>query len=320
MPVENALLDRICAAYIKAIEYEAHAPAAYRATPWWEQVRRTSLGPVIGALRTRDFESLRAAYANFFRDGCSTGLIGVPYGMARPYSEPRGDAARLYLIDVLYRLDLWREQTSGRFTWRDLAGPEIGNPFGIVLDGTLVESGAEYRHYCAWRVQQILGATGAVVAEIGGGFGGMAYYLLRDRPAIKYFDFDVPESIALASYYLMTAFPNRRFVLYGEGAPGAEAIAAADIIMMPAFELASLPARSADVTFSSHAISDLPQENKAEYMRQVERISRRWFLNIGPGYPDDHFLNLAESRTSGWNRHKSPDADEIERLYRIGTG
>jgi hypothetical protein len=325
---DTALLERICTAYIKAEDQQQFVPRAYKASKWWEQVRQATLGPVMHALLTRDIDALRRAYRNFFRDPCSTGLIGVPYGMSRPYSEDQKDHRRLYLIDVLYRLDHWIEQTGGRFEWRDLAGPGIGNPFGVVIAGTLVEAGAEYRHYCAHRMSSLLDSEKPAVAEIGGGFGGMPYYLFRDRTAVTYLDFDVPESLALASYYLTKAFPHLTFLLYGEGALNKEAIARSDVVLMPLSELAAMPADSVDVTFSSHALSDISREAMLEYLRHIAHMSKRCFMNIGTSRAARSLsgliarnydsLRLAETRRSGWNKHKTLGADEVESLYRIG--
>jgi hypothetical protein len=317
---DTVILGRICEAYLRTVEREPAASVVYKPTPWWEQVRQSHLGSIIDALHQRDVPTLRDAYRNFFRDRCSAGLIGVPDGMSRPYSETRGAPCRLYLIDTLHRLDHWMMLTGGRFQWRDLAGPGIGNPFGVMVDGTLVETGAEYRHYCAQRLLGLLDSESASVAEIGGGFGGMAYYLLRSRPTLSYLDFDVPESIALASYYLMKAFPGLRFALYGENMT-----TRADVMLLPLFELPTMPSRCVDVTFSSHAVSAITPEAIPEYLRHIQRISRRYFLNIGAGRSvgmvcdlvakgGDSF-RLTERRRSEWENLKMPLADHVECVY-----
>jgi len=322
---DAALLDRICTAYIKAVRPQHFASEAYKPTRWWEQVRKGSLRPVLHALLTRDIDGLGKMYRNFFRDTCSTGLVGVPYGMTRPYLGTREAHRALYLIDVLYRIDYWRSRTGGRFRFPDLAGPGIGNPFGIWMEGILVETGAEYRHCCAYTVGGLLDSETAMVAEIGGGFGGMAYYLLRDRPGVTYVDFDVPESLALASYYLVKAFPELKIVLYGEEATTKKAIAHADVALLPTFELAAMPMASVDVTFSSHAISDLSPEAAGAYINDIARITRRQFLNIGNQEPGQSLVELigrtnksfrlAEMRASEWNGHRSSNAAEVEYLY-----
>jgi putative sugar O-methyltransferase len=313
---DTELLERICTAYIKTVEREGSASDAYKATEWWEHVRRGSLARVRRALLGRDIGALQKMYRNFYRDSCSTGLLGVPYGMSKAYfGGPIKDVHRhFYLSHVLYRLNYWSAQTDNKFTLSDLAGPRLGNPFGIQLGDTLVRVGAEYAHYCAHRISLLLGAKKSTVAEIGGGFGGMAYYLLRDRPGVTYLDFDVPESVALSSYHLMKAFPQLNFLLYGEQRLTKETIDRFDVILMPLFELDALPAESVDVCFSSHAMSDLSSEAMEIYMDNISRVTRDVLLYIGNRRASESIsslvtrkydsFKLADTRSSGWHSHK----------------
>jgi hypothetical protein len=312
---DTEILKRICAAYIKATRQQSSASEAYHATEWWQAVRQRSLGSVVQALVAEDIDSLRRMYRNFYRDACSTGLLSAPYGMAKEYfgGQMKDVHRRFYLSHVLCRFDYWMEQTNGRFTLHDLKGPGVGNPFGVVIDGTHISVGSEYAHSCAQEIRSLLVAENPVVAEIGGGFGGMAYYLLRDLPGVSYLDFDVPESIALATYYLMKSFPTLKFSLYGEE-DLKHAIAQADVVLLPVFELAKMPARSVDLTFSSHAMSDVSPRAMAEYLRNIDYITRDCFFYMGRQRGSEAIealikrehtsFELSKTRTSGWHSHK----------------
>jgi putative sugar O-methyltransferase len=316
MSDDTELLERICTAYIRAVKQQRFAPETYKATEWWQQVRQRSLGPVTQALLTRDIDALRRMYRNFFRDPCSSGLLGAPYGMSKAYfgGKIKDVHRRFYLSHVLYRFDYWMAQTGGRFVLRDLAGPGIGNPFGVLIEGAHISVGSEYAHYCAHRVDSLLVPENATVAEIGGGFGGMAYYLLRDRARVTYLDFDIPESIALTSYYLLKAFPQLTFLLYGEEELTKEAIAQADVVLMPVFELATMPPGSVDVTFSSHAMSDISSGALVEYLNNIDRMTRDCLIYIGNSRASETIsdlvsqrygsFELTETRSSGWQSHK----------------
>jgi hypothetical protein len=326
--VDAALLERICTSYIKAARQEQLVPEAYKPTRWWEQERRRRLQPVIQALMTCDTSAVRRMYQNFFRDPCSAGLI-IEQGMAKHYfgNSLRGDFhRRLYLLDALYRIDYWRMQTGGRFTVGDLSGPAIGNPFGVMIEGTLVRPEAEYQHYCAHRIGGLLDSKTATVAEVGGGFGGMAYYLLRDQPGTTYIDFDVPESVALTSYYLLKAFPHLRFLLYGEEELTRDAISRSDVVLMPVFELATMPLACVDITFSSYAMSALSHEGMVDYLHHVDHMTRDYFFYIGDGSAKAisdlveqqyRSLKLVETCSSGRHAHRVEGVSEVEYVYRI---
>jgi hypothetical protein len=327
---DTALLERICAAYVAASAREGSISGNYQATAWWDEVRKRSLGPVIQALRTRDITTVRTMYENLFREPCAAGLVSVPYGMTPIYF---GDAMkdihrRVYLSDALCRLDRWKAETGNCFTVRDLAVPPIGNPYGVMIDGTLVGARAEFQHYCAYRLASLLrtSETGSV-AEIGGGFGGMAYYLLRDRPGVRYLNFDLPESIALASYYLMKLFPDRNFLLCGEAPLTDETIARSDVVLMPLTEMQRITAGAADIAFSSHAMSDVAPAAAISYLETIARMTRDYFLFLGTDTPDKSLpaiisraapsFHLEERRDSLWHNHKLRKANEVECLYSI---
>jgi hypothetical protein len=313
---DSELLERICAAYIRSIQQEQFGQEAYKPTETWLQARQRSLKPFIQALLARDLASLGNMLQNFYRDPCSSGLLAAPNGMSRAYFSGaiRDVYRRFYLGHVLYRFDYWMAQTNGRFRLRDLGGPGIGNPFGLLIEGTHISVGAEYAHYCAHRIACLLDGGKATIAEIGGGFGGMAYYLLRDRPSVKYLDFDVPERIALASYYLLKAFPRRKFILFGEERLTTEALSRASGALMPTFALADAPSGSVDITFSSHSLSNLPAETIAEYINQIDHMTRGRFFLIGNQHVCDSIsdlierggapFELKETRPSGWHSYK----------------
>jgi hypothetical protein len=326
---DAALLQRICDAYSLATGRQQGADTKYAPTAWWQEHRNLMLGPVLQALRSHDIDALQAMYRNFFRDDCATGLVPVQRMKGGYLGEVITDFhRRLYLFDALFRLDYWKTQTDCRYGLRDLAGPPVGNPFGVMLEDTLMRTGSEYQHYCAHRIAGLLPEETATVAEIGGGFGGMAYYLMRDRPATTYIDFDVPESIALTSYYLLNAFPQRKIVLYGEAELTAETISQADILLLPVSEIAELPSGTVDLSFSSHAISDLSPVLMAEYLNDIARFTRNHFLYIGnsdstkviarasAGTGRAAFIAL-DRRPSDWDRHIAPKADHVEVLYRM---
>jgi hypothetical protein len=85
-----------------------------------------------------------------------------------------------------------------------------------------------------------------------------------------------------------------------------------------------------DVAFSSHAMSDLSEGALGEYLGEISRMSRSYFLYVGNGSSGDAMsdlirrrypaLGLEETQASGWNSHRTLNAREMECLYRIGAG
>lgn len=274
---DQNLLARICKSYEAASSISPSKP--FGPTDWWMELRRSSLNSVLDALQAADISALESMYSNFFRDRCSDGLVGKSVLLDRGLPDLLLKAHQwAYISEALLRLDRWKALTRDLYTYDDLVGPAIGNPFGIVLDGVLICSGAEHQHYGAKRIAALLGETGGVVADIGGGYGAMAYYLLRDHPAITYCSFDLPESLALAAYFLIRSFPEKRVLLFGEASRDQSIFANYDIVLMPISELAAVRSRSADLVFSSHAMSDLCPAALSVYLDHVAGMTKRYFL------------------------------------------
>jgi hypothetical protein len=324
---DTELFDRIFNAYSCAVADQRLAASCYEPTGWWKELRKSSLGPVMQALQCRNIEVLRSMYRNFFRDRCVTGLIAPPFGLSKAYFKGalKNAYCHAYMGDALCRIDYWISQTGGRFPLSDLRGPLIGNPYGACFSGTLVRTGAEYQHYCAQEILKRLDAEQRVIVEIGGGYGGVGYYLLRDGGKLAYIDFDTPESIALTSYYLLKAFPSTKALLYGERPLTPEAIAASDVVLMPLFEMERMPAAQVSVTFSSHSMSDLSRDAMGKYLDVITHMTADYFIYIGNDRAANIISDLVrehrgafamlETKTSGWNRHKAAKAGEVECLY-----
>jgi hypothetical protein len=296
---DTPLLERICAAYNHAMEAQKTAPGAYEWSTSWRALREGNLKPFIRALTEVDTPALGRMLRNFYRDPCSSGLLAAPHGMSRAYFGPRirDVYSHYYLSHVLSRFEYWKELTRGRFNLKDLAGPGVGNPFGVVIDGTHIGVGSEYSHYCAHRAIDLLDKLSTkvpLVAEIGVGFGAITYYLLRDHGPITYVGLDCPERIALSSFYLLKAFPKHRFLLFGEKALSAESIREPGVILLPAFALSEIPQHAVDVTFSSLAFGAMSAESMRECLAEIDRITGTSLLVIDNRAASDRLAILTD--------------------------
>ena len=222
-------------------------------------------------------------------------------------------AKLLYLYDVLCRYKLWHSLLGDRYTVQDLVSPEIGNPFGLRIDGVFVSHGSDYKHYYATELNRLItDQYHTVVVELGGGFGGMAYYLIRDNARTTYVDFDLPENLALTGYYLLRAFPDMKIVLYGEETLNDSTLRSNRIVLMPSFEIPRMPDMTAAAVFNSYSLAELSREAITEYIKQLTRISNKYLLHVNHTKESlvsaDEFgiekfgYELLERKPALWNR------------------
>jgi len=166
-----------------------------------------------------------------------------------------------------------------------------------------------------------------VVAEIGGGFGGMAYYLIRDSKNTTYIDFDLPENLALTTYYLAKAFPNKKILLYGEENFGVVNLSEYDIILMPSFELDTLSNEVYDLIFNSYSLAEMSKETIEHYLKKSGKSLKRngYFYHINhtknaliPAhkFPIPKNFSLISEKKAEWNLGRNANMDENEFLYK----
>ena len=189
-----------------------------------------------------------------------------------------------FVNDILSDHSIWKDFVDGA-NISDACAPPVGNPWGYLVDGSLLLPNSLRHHYWGAHVKNLLaGEENPIVAEIGGGYGGFAYSLLSSSRQVRYIDFDLPEILLMASYYLMNAFPQKRFLLFGEAenddALTTEVIDEFDVILLPNFRLPQLGSNSVDLFTNTHSLSEMDYHTVAEYISQIVRTSKRYFFHV----------------------------------------
>jgi putative sugar O-methyltransferase len=323
------ILKRIIAAYKKARIAQKSAGEAFNVSNEWLPIYKRNLGSVMNALLTENVSELQRMYRNFFRDPCSTGLVGLPIDIPNLLS---GGAIKqkfreYILCDVVHRYDLWKRRTGNKYTTAVLSVPIVGNPYGYTMDGVFIRAGGDYQHYYAHAIAELMGSgEERTVVELGGGFGGLAYYLVRDHPQVTYVDFDLPEATALASYYLMRSLPNVPIHLYGEVELTEEVLATPGLVMMPSFEIVKMPSKSASVSFNSYSLAEMSPATIRVYIDQITRITSGYFLHVNHNRNamlsadkfgvEERGFTLVNRELAGWTLGINPVSDEYEYLYK----
>jgi putative sugar O-methyltransferase len=120
----------------------------------------------------------------------------------------------------------------------------------------------------------------AIIVEIGGGLGGQSYQTMHmSKQVSKYLVFDIPEVAVISSYFLLSAFPNRRVRLFGEGSVSIDSCEEYDVAVFPHFAITQLPNSSVDLFYNSCSFSEMNGLSSIEYLSIIERASRRYFMH-----------------------------------------
>lgn len=326
---DTTILNRIYEAYNKAKEIQKTAKSHYQVSNEWLPIYNSSLKEVMAAFEKKDLEKLGILYQNFMRNQCSAGLVGLPVDMDKCYFSGKisNKDKKLYLYDSLNRFWLWKNLSSKAFDIQSLDSPDIGNPFGYYIDGHFIKTGSDYQHYYAAAIDRLTKSDEhRVIVELGGGYGGMAYYLIRDCKRSTYIDFDLPENLALTTYYLLNAFPDKKILLFGEEDLSDCKLTDYDIVLMPNYEIDKMTDLCSDLVFNSYSLAEMSHETISNYVAVFNRIAKNYIFHVNHtrnslvsaddfGIDQDKF-DLIYKIPALWNAGRNLYMDEYEYLYK----
>ncbi len=326
---DHDILRRIVRAYSRAKEVQKTSGPSYQVSNEWLPIYERPLLEVMRALQEEDIAALARIYGNFMRDDCSIGLVGLPINMRKHFFGEKisNRNKKRFLVDFIHRYNLWESFLGTTHDTHDLVSPCIGNPYGVEIDGTFIKAGSDYLHYYATLIGRLTRHNShRTVVELGGGFGGMAYYLVRDSNNITYIDFDLPENLALTAYYLLKAFPNKALKLFGEVDISDINITDNEIVLMPSFEISRMHDNCVDLLFNSYSLAEMSAETIKVYISEFMRIGRNYILHVNHNrdsvvVADDFGIDLERfdllyKIPALWNGGRRSDMDEYEYLFK----
>lgn len=263
--------------YRKAKKVQVNVPPPYEPRGEWGERIKTRRAEYLDALNDNDTVKLSNLLRNFFRN---SGVDGI-----HDYYSELANASTMrtkqFILNILQSYELWKDYVGGDI--KIVSAPPIGNPWGYYIEGNLIMPYSFKHHRFATIVKNLLAdIDNPVVAEIGGGYGGFAYYLLKEREDSTYINFDLPEVLLINSYYLMNAFPDKKILLFD--VPQLERISSDtinsyDIILLPNFELPKLDRNSVDLFYNTGSLSEMDSLTVNEYVSQIARTCKRYIFH-----------------------------------------
>lgn len=312
-PIPSEVLDRLIDAW-RAMQHRAGAvPEAYEVGGEWKAIVIQLFEPLTSALNDGDHARLDDLLRNFFRRFGD--FFGEPTDLQ---SEANRQARREQLVAYASRwIDLY-----GEAEFSDVHLPLICNPIGFLVDGAFITPDTFRHNFYARRMADLADdIQDPVVCEVGGGFGGFAYHLVRrPQPTFKYIDYDLPVMCIVSAYYLLTACPDKQLRMYGEVDALDAPVRNADIAVLPNFALPQLADKGVDICFNTCSFAEMDVAAVEEYTHQFERISRTYILYEDHTWKGDS--RYAYYEPLGGFKHWDlsairPSRAEFKRLYKI---
>lgn len=111
------------------------------------------------------------------------------------------------------------------------------------------------------------------ICEIGGGFGSLASKLKKKFPNLTIILIDLPESLILQTYYLMSLFPESKFFLFNDLEKNYNLLKDNhyDFIIIPPWEKDRLPLKKKiDFFINTHSFQEMDKSVIANYFEFIQ--------------------------------------------------
>jgi putative sugar O-methyltransferase len=266
-------VERLCRFYRDLKAAQPKQPEIFQPGGEWRAYLE-SQAPLYAPFLQGDVPAASRALRNFWRN--DYGAIVKQYAGHAQLVKSEEDRTRF--TDWMARdYMLWKNLFHA--DPKELAVPLVGNPWGYYVGDVLIAPKALRYHVLACQIRNLtVDVKRPVVAELGAGYGGTAHFLMRRDAPGAYVDFDLPEVLLIAAYYLTRTLPNRKVTLWEPGLRLDAALQTSDVVLCPNWEIASLSAASVDVFLNTFSLSEMPLEVIREYLGHIERACRGYFL------------------------------------------
>jgi len=273
---ERPLVERIFNAFKAMKTTQPDQASCYQPSSMWQAFLDDAYSHLGAGLKLNNLDTFHYFLANF---GAWKRYTAVESSVLIR-SHARWWLGRLYLQhDVFgHQLRIWQWFYNGQRPLARLTYPMHGNQAGAYIDGLFVGVGSFFNEiYGSLLAGLVADLPRPVVAELGAGYGKLAHFTLRDLKAFTYVDFDLPETLCLAAYYLMKAFPDKRALLYGEAPYTPELHATHDLIFLPSWEIASLGPETVDLFMNKNSLGEMSKPAVCNYVEHIVRATRYFF-------------------------------------------
>lgn len=277
---EQSIVSKLTDSFKKAKTAQSDVSSPYQPGAGWKDLLEEEWREYLKAIDQSDIGVVSKFLRNFFRNEGLSGFWGGKQ-MFESFAAADNISSIRRAFIMRKQFEAWREALPDAPV-KELKSPLMGNPWGYMVEGTLVIEPALEYHYQANYFSRLLSTVHKpVILEIGGGYGGLAYQILKQIPEATYIGFDLPENIFIQSYYLTCAFPDLKILTFDKDQNKLthSMIEEYDIILMPNFVIPQTESRVADLVVNVRSLSEMPYDTIEEYLKQIDRISKLFFFH-----------------------------------------
>ena len=259
--------------YVSEKLHQKQLDEAYKPGADWEIILNKTWSSFKGFAYKNEIEKCSEFLDNFFRYKIMEGFWGETIN---------GLHEKRRIMNFKAQLVAWIELNQHKkkpINFNKLNFPMVGNPWGFKINDIMViEPSMEYEFYAEYILNLIAGIKNPKVLEIGGGFGGLAYYLKSKNKKINYYATDLPENLILQKYFLSSCFKRWEKIKLCQS-PEDVVIGDFDgengcVKLLPNYLIDSIPDNYFDLIINFRSFSEMPRITSDKYIKEASRLSK----------------------------------------------
>jgi hypothetical protein len=273
---ELELVERIFQSFIKMKEAQKHINnRAFIPSSIWQEHINNDYQYLVSGWKENDIDKFHFFLSNFGSWKSYTGIENSPEIVRAKFIKKR------YVEnEIFYKsLKTWEWFNKGRDKkYSDLSYPIHGNQAGAYLKENFIGVGSFFNEIYGSILSGIISdREHPVVADLGGGYGKLAYFTLRKINKFTLINFDLPEVLCVEAYYLMKTWPEKKVLLYGEKEYLGDIHQEYDLIFMPNFEIPKVGHSTIDLFINKNSMGEMTKESVTEYLKYICSSSHYFF-------------------------------------------
>ena len=271
---DRPMVERIYAAFQKAKYDQKSKDAVFMPSTLWQKV----LDSCYMKYPDVTIDQFHFFLSNF---GAQEKHIGITWThLLSQYAKTLKSRKYFERMIIGQKIGWWLKFESNGRDLSVLSHPRHGNLWGAIVNDSFVSYESVLNEFYGRMISNFVKKDRPVVGEVGAGYGVLFYFIARAFSEFCYLDFDLPETLCCATYYLMKSFPQERFLLYGEGKLNEDAIKEYDFILMPSYVIKDLPNDSIDIFVNMSSLGEMKSETCRVFIREICRTAQAfWHMN-----------------------------------------
>lgn len=270
------LHERLFDFYKKLKLDEINTPDLVKPSSMWQKLVNNDYKFLVESYKKEDLDNFSFFLSNF---GNWNNYLGIEHNnLLQRYSKNFLLKSFLKNEVFLKYFKIWKDFGYTKNDLNKIDTPEYGNQLGAYLDGNFVTIGSFFNQIISNILyQHIKDIERPIICDLGGGYGKLGYFLTKGFKNSCFIDFDIPEVLVLAAYYLLKTYPNKTCLLFGEKKFEKKDLDNFDLIFMPPIEIKKMEENSVDLFVNKNSLGEMRGETAKFYIEKINFCSKIFF-------------------------------------------